>query len=491
MSLRDFSGSLTEQIPFDFGFNPNFYDPQVTSASCFVNGVHSILEDLIGTQLPEQATISLAQNGALFNSEGTHSHNFDPLVRMFGLDSTTQAGNTLEDVLGRIQNGDSVLIHLDGKELQGLSQQLTNDMDPGGHTVRLLGLNPNDPSMVQIADPHPDFGGIKSFPRDLFEDAWNDTHRLATVIDMPDSANELSVLQDKIHNLYSQFSGMSEDALNQLIANNNGSDISGSIAESMRSWLESHNDFIGTQMANSGVFGSIDTSAAQNSFNNPDALKEAAGIDVGNILATGGYMALVEFYKDNPQKAKRITQVAASVGALDAFTDFSDGSVNLDFEINPLLVASMAVYLTRYANFSQGSFGARVSAKAATWVNKGMKIAEYGGYAAAAITAFDFLTGLEAADGILEVLNTFDFLDIIPDVADGADIFDGLATLGLGFAASKLVRYIFKKLGEEKVLEIAHLTKKTGPKKVLAELIAHDSPPELLLGPYTDYRKES
>jgi len=472
MSLRDFSAALSDQLPYQIPVNPAFFDPQIAQNSCSVSCFHSLVERITKTDFSENFSAALAEKHGLFDLlRGTSPAGFDEMARLFGLSSSTVDGNTLDALIRHREAGNAVFAHIDGEELYNPAlQSLSDKLEGTGHSIEILGLDKANPDLVRIMDPS---RGFLSVSRSALEASMSDTKGLATIVNLPSDPQEHAELVNAINESYSE---VSDDMVNQFIANKNFTE-----------WGNDMENYIKLQYSQEGFFGSSGD-IQEASLNQAHIEEEVLEIDVGNILATGGYMALVEFYKDNPQKAKRITQIAAAAGAFDAFTEFGDGSVSLDFDINPLLVASMAVYLTRYANFSQGSFGARISANAATWVNKGMKIAEYGGYAAAAITAVDFLTGLEATEGILEVLNSVDFLGIIPDVADGVDIVEGLATLGLGIAASRLVRYIFKKLGEDRVKEIALLTKKTGPKKVLAELIAIDAPPELLLGPYIEYR---
>jgi len=474
MSLREFSASLADSLPYQIDFNLDFFDPQIASNSCTISCLHSIVERILDKDFSEEISAALADDSGLFNLlQGTIPGNFDNVASLYGLSSNTDPGHTIEELLQHKEAGNCILAHIDGEELYDPSLQSLNDsFDGTGHTIEILGLDEANPDLIKILDPSK---GLQVVSKVALEAAMSDTEGLATIVDMPGNTQEHTEL---ITNIQEHYNLANEEMVQQFMINKD-------FAES---YIQ-HENYYESQSAQNAFFGSDGNHNGSNALNDSNNLEEVASIDVGNILATGGYMALVEFYKDNPHKAKRITQVAAAVGAFDAFTEFGDSGVSLDFEVNPLLVASMAVYLTRYANFAQDSFGARISAKAATWVNKGMKMAEYGGYAAAAITAVDFLTGLEATEGVLEILNSFDFLGIIPEVADGVDIVDGLATLGLGFAASKLIRYIFKKLGEDKVQEIAHLTKKTGPKKVLAELIAIDAPPELLLGPYIEYRK--
>lgn len=214
----------------------------------------------------------------------------------------------------------------------------------------------------------------------------------------------------------------------------------------------------------------------------------ALSLDMSDILATGGYIGIMEYFKDNPERQKKITNIALAIGAFDTFLEV-DGGVAFDFELNPLLIASLAYFIMFKVKKTSNPHVQKYAMKFSKTLSKGMKVIEYGGYTA--ISAGLLLELSEAGvlgDFFSDFFEYWDGLGAVTDIIEGGiDIF---ATFGISFALKHLARFIFKKVNKDDVEKIKELEDLTFPKRKLVKYIEAGAPVELMLAPYCETKKK-
>jgi len=476
MSLADFSQTLETDLYSKFeliskeAYAHLFFDPQVFENSCAINAQLQLLEEYTGMQIQEDVMATYAQKQGFFSisgrSEGgTTLENFNKLLSKAGVKSEIIEFNGVDGLKETLNNGRDVLVGIDSNELyEGIEGQIGAD-----HAVRILGY---DNGTFSIQDPNL---GLKYVSEEELSNAWDDFNFSGVVVEPPDTS-DISNIQNNIQEMHSSVTYI---------------DL---IEARYEDYLEGQNAF------ENDTYEYATLGSAQDTVNLDDLPQDvqndidAINIDVGNIVATGGYIALMQFFKDNPKKQKNVTKVALALGAFDAFTDFSGDQVALDIEINPLLITSLAYFISQVASNSKNIKWQKRALRFSNILTKGFRVIEYAGYAAIAVEAVDLLTGLEASEFFLELVDTMDFLDIFGDVAgtaaDGVDIVEGLATFGLSIAASKVIRFLFKRFNKDDLATIKILSRKTTPKKTLAKLLESDAPVPMLIGPYNEMIRE-
>lgn len=472
MALTDFSYWLNNdiadrlQVPplvLQSAYSTQFFDPQTLTNSCAINAQLQLIEEVLGVNLPENAFAAYARANGLFDvSSGTKLGNMDGLLKEAGFDTEQFQSGTLDFLKAQLSDGNQILAPI--------------DLDANGtldHAVRILGY---DNGIIHVVDPSL---GFKDYSEDSFNSIWQGD---GVIVPPPDISDQ-SAISDRVESIVNsvspdQYSQLAHEELSTQLRNMfvNPAEVT-------------YQDYVAGLPANDGELSIEDL---------PQGIREDIvdiDIDVGNILATGGYMSLMQFYNDHPEKQKKITKVAMAIGAFDAFTNFGDQSIQLDFEINPLLITSLAYYISLVGSKSKNTRIQKMSIGFNKLASKSFRVMEYAGYSAIAIEALDLLTNVDLVPILADVIDAVDFLDVFGNVADvasgGADLIDGFATLGIGIVASRIVRSLFKKLNQKDVDEITRLTKTTTPKKVLAKLLELDAPVELLCGPYIEFNQGS
>ncbi len=202
--------------------------------------------------------------------------------------------------------------------------------------------------------------------------------------------------------------------------------------------------------------------------------------DVLNIGLTGGFIATLDYIKGKPKKQEKLIQAGVVAGLLDGGIDFGAGTFETSFDFNPLLLASVSTSLAFYAMRSENESIRNLSSKVAVGMTRVAKGIEYTSYGALAIEGVDFLTGLELGDVVGEAIDGLDVLDL----ADGAELVDGLATLGIGIGVSRLVKKAMKGINSKDKENIKSLHEKNMLKDLVRGLLRSDAPPNLIVGPY-------
>jgi hypothetical protein len=472
VSLVDFSSELNSEISellrvsplaLQSAYSSLFFDPQVLTNSCAINAQLQLMEEYLGVNLPEDVLAAYARSNGIFDaSSGTPVENMDGLLRDAGFQTQHFRSESLDFLKAHLDYGNEILAPI--------------DVDGNGavdHAIRILGY---DDGIIHVVDPSL---GFTDYTEESFNTIWQGD---GVVVPLPDLSDQ-SVISERVESI---INSVSPDQYSQLAQD----ELSTQVRDMFINPAEvSYQEFVAGIPATEGDVAIDDLPK--------DVRDDIANIDidVGNILATGGYMALMQFYNDHPEKQKKITKVAMAIGAFDALTNFGDQSIQLDFEINPLLITSLAYYISLVGSKSKNTRIQKMSIGFNKLASKSFRVMEYAGYSAIAIEALDLLTNVDLVPILADVIDAVDFLDVFGNVADvasgGADLIDGFATLGIGIVASRIVRSLFKKLNKKDVDEITRLTKTTTPKKVLAKLLELDAPVELLCGPYIELNQGS
>lgn len=239
----------------------------------------------------------------------------------------------------------------------------------------------------------------------------------------------------------------------------------------------------------------LNSSEESNSLYNFDALKtfekdiDDISINVGGILATGGYFALMEYYKDNPEKSKKITKVALGIGVLDTFIEKNDTGFHADLSLSPLLVASIAYFIFDVAKSSNDPKIQKLASQFSGLLGKGLKVVEFAGYAALTFSVIIHLSDIgllgESGEQILDLLDNLG--DATSLVEDGLDILTGI---GLGFLLKRGVKAIGNYLGKDDVKRMESLTASTASKLILVKLLEANAPLVAIMAPYNDVHKK-
>jgi len=470
MGLIDLSNEITQNLDIDYGliakeaYSDIFFEPQVFQNSCAINAQLQLLEEYTGMEIPEDVMATYAAKHGFFNiSKGTTLDNTNNLLFKAGLNSEIKQFNGTQELKEVLNNNKDVLIGVDSKELYS-----QGDLSVPNHQIRIIGY---DRGTFSIQDP---YYGLQHVSEQELINGWDDSFFHGSVIEPPDPS-DIAQIKQQIFDIQADVSP--KDLFNARI-------------EDVRARY--HSDVAEyTKMGLGSASDHVDVNDLPEDVQND---MQAINVDVGNIVATGGYIALMQFYNKNPKKQKRVTKVALALGAFDAFTDFSGDKVAFDFEINPLLITSLAYYISQVTSKSKNVKIQKFASGFNKILSKGFRVIEYAGYAAIAVEGIDLLFDADLGEFFLELVDAMDFLDIFGDVAgtaaDGVDLVEGLATLGLSIAASRLLRFLFKKFNKKDFEQIKILTQKTTPKKTLATLLEHDAPVELLVGPYNEMLKE-
>ncbi len=228
------------------------------------------------------------------------------------------------------------------------------------------------------------------------------------------------------------------------------------------------------------------TYAAEQGVSETDALNDFwDGLgDVGNAALTGGFYAMLQFFKDNPSKQKKVVDVALAAGIADGFIDFGAGGLESGFDLNPLFVASLASWISIRGIQSSNQKISNISSSFAYTTTKALEVVEYGSYAAIGFELVDLISGVDVIESVAGALEAVDVFNIF----DGADFIDGLTSFGIGLLASRGVKALMDKFNEADRQKIIDLQKAVATRELFRSMLKSDLPVPLLAGPYTELR---
>ncbi|MCM1988794.1 hypothetical protein [Oceanirhabdus seepicola] len=209
--------------------------------------------------------------------------------------------------------------------------------------------------------------------------------------------------------------------------------------------------------------------------------------DILSGFAAGGYLALLDIFKDKPEKQKRVMKAGIATGIVDGFIDFGEMGLEEGFDINPMLLASVASWLAKAANSSDNRYIGTIGKGFNSVVNVGLQTLEYGSYVALGAEVVDLLTGLEVVSFLGDALDGLDFLDVLGDGAEVVDFLDGIASLGVGLIASKAVKSIFKNMNEKDRVKMESLSKRVTSKRIFEKSLKSGMDVNTLIGPYMGF----
>jgi hypothetical protein len=352
-----------------------------------------------------------AKKGFFNISEGTKEIFSSNLLSEAGISNWQGNLNGVEELKEVLNNNKDVIMGVDSKELYS-----QGNLPKPNHQIRIIGY---DHDTFSIQDPTL---GLQYVSEQNLANAWDDSFYHVVLVEPPDPSNITQIKQ----NIFEMQADVSPEDLLQARIEDDFARYDNDVAVYAREGLGSASDQIDLNDLPEDVKTDM----------------QAINLDVGNIVATGGYIALMQFYNKNPKKQKMVTKVALALGAFDAFTDFNEGNLTFDLdkiEINPLIITSLAYYISQVASNSKNARLKKISTGFNKVLSKGFQVIEYAGYAAIAIEGIDLLFDADLAEFFLELVDDMDFLDVFGDVAgtaaDGVDVVEGLATLGISIVA--------------------------------------------------------
>jgi hypothetical protein len=456
MSLADFAKNV---VPDEYSLlRWALYDSQQLNTNCAVQSLKLHLETILGRNIDQKDFTALAYKMGVWKPGGAKIPQMKEMADNLGLRSNLKS----VDDLSRLEQGKKYLIGLEPSEINA-------------NTLEEL---PTGPGHAYIIEPMKD-GRFK---------VWD-----------PESLSGEPIIRDAgvINNAMDHGNKVLEfepnEAQNPTLISENLNKGVDSLSPNDYAPVEADIPF-DPDAAEYAALGSAESTSNLDDL--PSDVSNSLfeiNTDVENLVATGGYIALMQFYKDNPKKQKNVTKVALTLGALDSVLDLNDKKVSLDFEhieLSPLLITSLAYYISQVASKSRNLTIQKTALGFSKLLSKGFKVVEYAGYAAIGIEGIDFLFDAGLTDLFIELVDSATFLDFLGNAADGADVFDGLFSLGVGIFLARFVRDVFEDINEDDVEKVKQLERKLAPKKTLAKLLKLNVPAPMLVGPYSEMIRE-
>ena len=216
-------------------------------------------------------------------------------------------------------------------------------------------------------------------------------------------------------------------------------------------------------------------------MNVKDTISNIMGIsveDFGNCILTGGFMAVYNYLKDKPEERKKVVRAGIGIGLIDGVVNFDNLQFENEFDINPLFVAALGTCIGEYMMSSEKEGIRNMGITFNKASNKIMNLVKMGGYVAVGAELLDMaLPSIELIDGLGNILDRLDILDVI---ADGSDILDGITSIGIGIIASKGVKHLVNKWNENDEIQLNKLKKQVEKKRILKAMFQSKMPPQFI-----------
>lgn len=156
-----------------------YWHQQVTHDSCAIAGQQSVIEQLTGQHLDQNALIALAQAQGWY-SDGTPLEDCANLIKAFNLNADEHNEGTVDEIADQLAQGHGVLVALREETLLNLDPQSPVGAAPtipgqgSDHVVEVIGIDKTDPSnpIVILNDPWAPIGAGERVPLAVFEAAW-------------------------------------------------------------------------------------------------------------------------------------------------------------------------------------------------------------------------------------------------------------------------------------------------------------------------------
>jgi hypothetical protein len=177
-----------DDVVGDPGADMAHWHEQANPDTCAVVSQEYMLESLTGQEFDEAELRQEAiDHGWYTPGAGTPLNQMGNILEAHGVPVEREYGGTLDDLEGKLEHGQKVLVAIDADETWNAGTDDANDDllgDAGGipgqdanHAVEVIGIDRSDPKhpMVILNDPgHPDGRGMM-VPADEFVGAWEDS----------------------------------------------------------------------------------------------------------------------------------------------------------------------------------------------------------------------------------------------------------------------------------------------------------------------------
>lgn len=425
-----------------------YFNPQGDEPSCAIRAEESVIEETLNVDVNGSLLDEVATNQGWYNTEtGIEFQNLGNLLEKFGIEIERGTDYRFDQLIEALNSNEKVIVGLNASEIRTPQyDSVGNSINQEfvGHAVKVTGIGESESGdiYVIVSDSAFENGQANAILLKDFMNAWDDTNNLTVITNL-----DGEIIKEEIGTFESDM------------------------------YDQNMSSYIHNTLGNDTFYSSSDATVGE-------AIDKTLGFqfgDMANAFATGGYIAILEILEGNPEKQKKVIKAGLALGAID-------GIVNVDgigIDINPLLIASLATWVLMIGKDCKNEKVGKFANNFGSLMSKSFKVVGAVGYTALGVSTIDFLAP------------TLDIVDSIGGVADGvlgaagtfADIVDGFASLGLGIAASKVVKKGMDNWNNGDIEIISELKRRKALKELARELIKTDAPPKMLVGVLEEVRK--
>ncbi len=164
-----------------------YWSPQESDFSCAIASQKALLESITGLDIPELQLAEFAFNNGWFDPNcGTLPANVGNILEYYGIEVVRTYDQTIDDLIGCLNQGDKVLVALDANEIwtpQYDNNGVPLEQNDAGHVVWVTGIHQYDDGNIEIIlndTGNPSGAGAVVQIKD-FMNAWNDYGNYAVI----------------------------------------------------------------------------------------------------------------------------------------------------------------------------------------------------------------------------------------------------------------------------------------------------------------------
>jgi hypothetical protein len=171
----------------------DYWRPQDGKKACAVVAQITVYESITGEYISEATAADFAQAQGWFNPEtGTSLGYSDNILNYLGIETEQDYNGDINTIINALDNGDKVLVSLDGSEIWNPSYSITGkpyEQTNLGHTVWITGVQQYADNTVDLVindsgKINPNNSGQRDTVNyDDFINAWDDYNNHITIVD--------------------------------------------------------------------------------------------------------------------------------------------------------------------------------------------------------------------------------------------------------------------------------------------------------------------
>ena len=142
-----------------------------------------VIEEALGIDIDPDMFCEISESNGWFSEEGgTNLENINKMLDYFGVENEVSTDGTTEDLIEALDNGGRVIVAVDCGEYWDNEAFWDDWFDPNGadHAIEVIGYDAETDSFIVNDSGTPDGCG-EIIPRDVFEDAWEDSDNYMVV----------------------------------------------------------------------------------------------------------------------------------------------------------------------------------------------------------------------------------------------------------------------------------------------------------------------